>query len=101
MKVPAISEKLVINSQHKICYPRHGWFINRSREGRDSFKLWLWVQLGHGQLLVTVVHTVGSAQEVFVNIALEYKNMVKDRNTNLEVLSIWVVVETMMRWKIR
>lgn len=46
---------------------------------------------------MTVVHTVGNAQEVFVNTALEYKNTVKDRNTNLEVLSIWVVVETMMR----
>lgn len=44
---------------------------------------------------MTVLHTVGDAQEIFANTALEYSRVVKDKNTNLEDFSIWVVVETM------
>lgn len=37
-----------------------------------------------------MVHAGGNAQEIFGNITLENRRVVKDRNTNLEVFSIRV-----------
>lgn len=46
-------------------------------------------------MLITIVYLGDNAQKISGNITLEYRRVVKDRNTDMKVFSILVVAETM------
>lgn len=46
-------------------------------------------------MLITIVYLGDNAQKISGNITLEYRRVVKDRNTDLKVFSILVVAKTM------
>ena len=46
-------------------------------------------------MLITIVYLGDNAQKISGNITLEYRRVVKDRNTDLKVFNILVVAKTM------